>query len=186
MPSKKIGIVGMPGSGKSTAADFLKDERNAVIICMGNIVREQVQNEGLPVNAENLGRMAEELRKKHGPGIIAELTAKKVESIPDKNALIIIDGIRSMDEVNSFRKRWPLHILAIYSPPRVRHERLKKRKRDDDIIDDSYFQLRDSRELGFGIGDVIALADAAVINDENTSEKQFKHELLKVIDGLVS
>ena len=50
MQKKLILIVGLPGSGKSTVADFLKNKFNAVIVHSGDIIREEIKRRGWEYN----------------------------------------------------------------------------------------------------------------------------------------
>ena len=58
-------------------------------------------------------------------------------------------------------------ILSIFANPTLRFERLKIRNREDDSQDYEGFHKRDMTELGFGIGDVVALSDKLIINESD-------------------
>ena len=58
-------------------------------------------------------------------------------------------------------------ILSIFANPTLRFERLKIRNREDDSQDYEGFHKRDLTELGFGIGDVVALSDKLIINESD-------------------
>ncbi|MHA1684597.1 MAG: AAA family ATPase [Promethearchaeota archaeon] len=175
MPYHILGISGMPGAGKTVVIETLKEELEAIIVTMGDMVREQVRLEGLPLSPENLGTMAEKLREIHGPDAVAVLTMKKIKKLAKDGDLIVIDGIRSMHEVNLFRNEWNVVIIAIHAPPNIRHHRLILREREDDVPTLEHCRERDARELGFGVGDVIALADKMILNDDD--EKMTIHDI---------
>jgi dephospho-CoA kinase len=78
----------------------------------------------------------------------------------------MIEGIRSPYEVEIFKKNFTeFKVIAIHSTPNTRFKRLKRRMRPDDSHEESDFQMRDQRELNFGIGNVIATADYMVVNE---------------------
>jgi len=181
-----IGLVGMPGAGKTLAIEGLKSSKGAKIVNMGDMVREQVAKAGLSITPENLGKMAENLRKKHGPDVVAQLTAEKVDEVSEDGDLVIIDGLRSMAEVSFFRARWPFPVLAIHSPPATRHARMRARLRADDSTEPGYYEARDARELKFGIAEVIALADEFVVNAERTSEAELQEMTSEAVDRLLA
>ena len=54
-----------------------------------------------------------------------------------------------------------------------------KRKRIDDTFSKEDFDERDKRELSWGIGEVIALADVMIVNEEGIEE--FKKKVEKVL-----
>nr|MDO8110350.1 AAA family ATPase [Candidatus Sigynarchaeota archaeon] len=180
-----IGIVGMPGAGKSSCIEHLQRERGAKVVNMGDMVREQVTKAGLAINPDTLGKMAEELRKKRGLDVVAQLTAEKVSAIAGSDDLVIIDGLRSMQEVAFFRKRWRFPVLAVHSPPRVRHQRLLARQRADDSSDPEYYAKREARELKFGIAEVIVLADEMIVNSASTTEQELQAMAVTAIDRLL-
>jgi dephospho-CoA kinase len=151
----------MPGAGKSTIADGLKP-KGYDIINMGNIVREEAKKRNLEATRENLGKLMLELREKNGPGAIAELVKPQIESsISD---VVLIDGVRSNDEIQVLRKFGTVKLLAIHASTNTRFDFLQKRGRTDDPQTIEHFEERDNRELGVGISNSIALSDYAISN----------------------
>ena len=151
----------MPGAGKSTIADGLKP-KGYDIINMGNTVREEAKKRNLEATRENLGKLMLELREKNGPGAIAELVKPQIESsISD---VVLIDGVRSNDEIQVLRKFGTVKLLAIHASTNTRFDFLQKRGRTDDPQTIEHFEERDNRELGVGISNSIALSDYAISN----------------------
>jgi dephospho-CoA kinase len=161
---KLIGITGMPGSGKSAIIEVSK-KYNIPVVSMGDVVRHETIKRGLELNPDNVGNTAVELRKKYGNEAVAVPCLQYIEEHYGDNNVVIIEGIRSMYEVNYFRKYYPLKIIAIHSSPKTRFKRLKSRNREDDTSEWEKFVERDLRELKFSIGSVIALSDYMVINE---------------------
>ena len=151
----------MPGAGKSTIADGLKP-KGYDIINMGNIVREEAKKRNLEATRENLGKLMLELREKNGPGAIAELVQPQIES--SVSDVILIDGVRSNDEIQVLRKFGTVKLLAIHASTDTRFDFLQKRGRTDDPQTIEHFEERDNRELGVGISNSIALSDYAISN----------------------
>ena len=159
-----MGISGMPGSGKSIVSD-MATEKGALIVSMGDIVREEAKKRG-----ESSKETAKNLRAEHGQYIVAELTIKKIKKLQDEGneKLIIVEGIRSPHEVEMFKENFDnFIILSVFTNPKIRFERLKLRMREDDSQDYAEFKKRDDTELGFGIGTVIALSDKLIINESD-------------------
>ena len=164
-----MGISGMPGSGKSIVSD-LAAEKGAIIVSMGDIVREEAKKRG-----ESSKETAQNLRAEHGPYIVSELTIKKIKKLQDDGVenLIIVEGIRSHHEVEMFKENFEnFIILSVFTNPAIRFERLKLRMREDDSQEYSEFERRDKNELGFGIGTVIALSDKLIINESDLESFQ--------------
>lgn len=165
MPIEKkvVGVVGMPGSGKSVVSNIARDLGFFVIV-MGDVLREETFQRGLEPTPENIGRVMLQIRKEEGAEVIAKRCILKgaEAEIP----FLIIEGIRSLNEVKEFRKKFPnLILLSIHSSPETRYKRLFKRGRSDDSSNQKIFMDRDERELKIGIGSVIALADYVIVNE---------------------
>ena len=164
-------LTGMPGAGKSTIADGLKP-KGYEIINLGNAVREEAKKRNLDPTRENLGKLMLELRENNGSGAIAELAKPIIES---SNAnVLLIDGVRSNDEIQVLKKFGNVKLLAIHASTDTRFDFLQKRGRSDDPQTKEHFDERDNRELGVGISNSIALSDYAISNIGLT-----KDELLK-------
>lgn len=174
-----MGISGMPGSGKSVISE-VANEKGAIIVSMGDIVREEAEKRGEPSK-----ETAKNLRAEFGQYIISELTIKKIKKLQEEGieSSIVVEGIRSPHEVEMFKENFDnFIILSVFANPTLRFERLKKRMREDDSTDYNVFKARDDAELGFGIGDVISLSDKLIIN-ESDLESYYK-EVNDVLDEL--
>ena len=159
-----MGISGLPGSGKSLVSE-IAIKRGAVIVSMGDIIREEAKKRG-----ESTKENAQKLREEFGQYIVSELTIKKVKKLQeeDSESKIIVEGIRSPHEVDMFKENFEdFIILSIFANPSLRFERLKLRMREDDSTDYAEFKNRDQMELDFGIGDVISLSDKIIINESD-------------------
>ena len=164
-----MGISGLPGSGKSLVSD-MATEKGALIVSMGDIIREEAKKRG-----ESTKETAQNLRAEHGEYIVSELTIKKIKEIQQQNKThtIIVEGIRSPQEVNMFKKNFDnFIILSIFANPKLRFERLLNRIREDDSQDYNEFKRRDKMELDFGIGTVISLSDKIIINENDLESYQ--------------
>ena len=175
-----MGISGLPGSGKSLVSD-LATEKGAIIVSMGDIIREEAKKRG-----ESTKDTARNLRAEHGEYMVSELTIKKIKKLQDEGNenTIIVEGIRSPQEVNMFKENFEnFIILSIFANPTLRFERLQKRMREDDSKDYNEFLKRDQMELDFGIGTVIALSDKIIINESDLESYTEKiNEFLKEVN----
>ena len=170
----------MPGAGKSTIAEGLKP-RGYDVINMGNAVREEAKKRNVEPTRTNLGKLMLELREKNGPGAVAELISQ-IES--SSSNVILIDGIRSNEEIKVLRKFGSVKLLAIHASTNTRFEFLQKRGRSDDPQTKEHFEERDNRELGVGISNSIALSDDAISNTGLTKEELLQ-TAYKIIQGWI-
>jgi len=172
---KVIAFCGLPGSGKTSAIESIKDL--GYIITMGDIVRNEAKIRNLEYTGENLGKIAKELRKMGGQDIIA---IKCFELIKSENKdIIFVDGIRSIAEIKIFRKFWKFPLVAITVSEKIRFKRLFDRNRGDDPKTLSDLKLRDEREIEFGLMEILSIADYTIIND--TSIEELKEKTRKII-----
>lgn len=175
---KVIGLCGLPGSGKSTAINAIKDLGK--IINMGDVVRIEAKIRNLEPTDEILGKIAKDLREKEGEGIIAQ---KCVELIKNLEAdIIFIDGIRSITEVDIFRKHWKFPLIEIAAKDKLRYKRIAQRDRSDDSKDFIEIFERDKREIGFGIINVLKEANFKITNNSTIKRLEKKtREIVKTI-----
>lgn len=166
----------MPGSGKSILADILK-AKGFVVISMSGALRKKYESEAKI--GERLMDFAKRMRELYGEGIVARLS---IEEIPPYAAKVAFDGVRSLYEVEEFKRIGDPVIIAVHSPPLIRYQRILSRKRPEDPQDIEGLRLRDMDELKFGIGGVIAMADYIIVNDGTIDEfKKRAEELLSRI-----
>ena len=165
-------LTGMPGAGKSTIANGLK-EKGFEIINMGDAVRTEAKKRNLEPTGQNLGKLMLELREKNGPGAVAELIKPSIEN--SNSNVVVIDGIRSNDEIEVLKKSANVKLLSILASTNTRFTFLHDRGRSDDPKSREIFEERDNRELGIGVGKSIESADESILNNELT-----KDELIEV------
>jgi dephospho-CoA kinase len=170
----------MPGAGKSTVAAYLK-EKGFSAITMGDAVREEAKRQGLEPTDANLGRMMLKLRQDLGQGAVAHLIVRKLER--DRNTgNLVIDGIRSIPEVEVLKKIGNVKLLAIHASQDTRFRHLKERGREDAPASSNEFADRDRRELSVGISEAIALADETISNNDITIE-ELKERAYGIVRG---
>ncbi len=171
----------MPGSGKTTVASIAASS-GFKVFSMGDIVRELAQNRGIEPTPEKLGEFMLTLRNEKGPTIVA---AKTIEKIRQNGSLrICVEGLRSLQEVDMLSSEfYDFFIIAVHSSPRTRFTRLTARERRDDPKTHEIFTDRDRREIGVGLGDVLAIADFAIVNEGSLEElKSIASRVLQMVE----
>jgi dephospho-CoA kinase len=160
-----VGLAGMPGSGKSLVVAAARLEGYGVVV-MGDVVREETENRGLELNPKNIGKVMLELRKNGGASVVADKCIPKIER--KRSGKVIVDGIRSLSEVEAFKKHFPkFSLIAVHASSEARFTRLYSRRRSDDPDGWDVFNERDMRELGVGVGNAIAMAEHIIVNENN-------------------
>lgn len=181
-----IGVVGMPGSGKSVFSAVAK-KRGIPVFVMGDAVREEVVSRGLELTSENLMIVAEGLRKKYGRGAVAVLVVNKLKRLTSERVLdvVVIEGLRSPEEKEIFEKFFEkFYVVAIHASPKTRYERVLTRQRKDDFRSISELKRRDRKELEFGIGELLAMADFHLVNEDKSLE-DFMEECERTLEKIL-
>jgi dephospho-CoA kinase len=176
---KIIAFTGMPFSGKTEAVQVAK-KQDIPVVRMGEMVWNEAKKQGLELNDENVGNIANQMRNKHGKDIWAKRALEKIKKMGDTD-ILVIDGVRNVEEIETFKQELgeDFVVVAIDVSDQVRYERAMSRDRKDDSKDLEKIKERDRRELGWGLGDVIASADIVVSNDK--SIEAFFEEIRKIL-----
>ena len=176
---KIIAFTGMPFSGKSEAVKIAK-EQGIAVVRMGDMIWEETKKQGFELNDQNVGMIANNMRKTHGKDIWAKKTIKKINSMKETE-LLVIDGIRNIEEIETFEKELGKNfvLIAIEVCDKTRHKRALMRGRNDDSMDPDLIKQRDRRELSWGLGNVIAIADSVVTNEGKLED--FKIKIKKLL-----
>jgi dephospho-CoA kinase len=172
-----VGLAGMPGSGKSLVVDTARELGYAIVI-MGDVIRQETLNRDLELTPQNVGRVMLELRQKGGDCIIAQKCTPIIEE--QITSKVLVDGLRSLYEAITFKEHFAkFSLVAVYASPETRFSRLFKRHRSDDSTEWTGFHERDMRELSVGLGNVIAMAEEIIVNEN--SFDYVKNEATKVL-----
>lgn len=181
---KVVAFTGMPWAGKSEAVEIAK-KMEIPVFRMGGLVWREVEQRGLPLNDENVGKIADQMRQRYGMDIWARKTLEEIEGmLSGDERIIVIDGVRNLDEVACFKSYFghAFILIAIIASSEIRYKRALTRKRKDDSGDIEVIKNRDKRELSWGLGTLIQYADITISN-EGTIE-QFRKQVEKVLSSL--
>ena len=163
-----IGLAGMPGSGKSLIVDTARELGYAVVV-MGDVIREETTKRGLDLTPANVGKVMLQLRADGGNTVVAQKCIPKIEEQP--SCKVLVDGLRSQFEVEAFKIYFSrFSVMSVHTSPETRFSRLSNRRRSDDPSGWEVFHERDMRELSVGLGNVIALSELMIVNENSTEE----------------
>jgi dephospho-CoA kinase len=164
-----IAISGMPGAGKGVASDAAR-RLGLEVLVLGDVIREETERRGLEPTPEIVGSVMLQVRRDEGPAAVVKRLVPKIEASGSRT--LIVEGIRSEDEVRELRSRYEVVTVGIHASPRTRFHRLLARGRSDDPKTWDTFHDRESRELNVGLCRVIALADILLLNEGTIEEFQ--------------
>jgi len=161
-------ITGMPGAGKSTIVNKL-EEIGFEKFTLGDGIRAEAERRNIEPSGENLGKLMLEVREKNGPGAVAELIRESIQNSTQN--IVIVDGVRSIGEIDVLKKIGNVKLLAIQASSETRFNFLTGRGRSDDPKTRESFEERDNREIGVGIDESIKIADKTITNHNLTIDE---------------
>jgi len=168
---KIVAFVGLAGSGKSTAVDYLT-EKGYPKVYFGGIVLEEVKKRGLELTQENEQPIREELRASEGKDFVVRRIITQVHDlIAAGQHRIVADGLYSWTEYKALKHEFPgeLTVIAVVAPKHLRKSRMANRPVRP--LTSEQVDQRDWAEIeNIEKGGPIAIADHYIIND-GTVEK---------------
>jgi dephospho-CoA kinase len=162
---KVVAVCGMPGSGKGEFAAVL-ELQGVPVLSMGDMVRAEVKRQNLAESPGIFGEIAAQLRAEHGEDVLAVRLADAVDELLESHPIVLIEGMRGTAERIVFSQRWSeaFASVAVEASPDVRFTRIQNRGRSEDG-DRASFEVRDTREIGWGLDQIILEADHHIDNN---------------------
>lgn len=121
-----IGLVGEMACGKGFASRYMEEKYHASIYKYSSLLRDILNLLDMEVSRENLSTISLVLRDRFGQDVFGRGMAKKAKN--DNNEIIVLDGIRRIEDVKPLQKLENFILVEIIADPRVRYERFVKRK----------------------------------------------------------
>jgi len=167
-------LTGLARSGKTFAANYLK-EKNFNVLTFSNILIKECKKRNLEPTKMNLSIVGDKLRKELGMGALGRLILKEI-----KSDNYILDGSRSVEEIEEIKKKYPhAKLIFIDARPDIRFSR----RNEKDPNNRKVFFSRDMIDIkNKGLGKVIEMADIKLEN--NGTEDEFKNKLDMTIENL--
>lgn len=165
-----IAIVGMPGSGKSVAAEFFRS-KSIPVLRFGDQTDLGLREAGLPISEENERIYREQIRSEFGMAAMAIKIEPRIRETAKISDMIVLDGLYSWEEYVYLKDTFPhIQLLCIWAPPALRYQRLSERKVRP--LSREQAESRDIAEIeNLHKGGPIALADVVLVNDADFMKK---------------
>jgi dephospho-CoA kinase len=164
---KIIAFVGLTGSGKSSAVEYLTDKGYPKVY-FGGIFYEAMKEAGLtPGDWGVEAPFREEIREQEGKDYVVKRANKQIRNlIAAGQHRIIADGLYSWTEYKVMKHEFPgeLIVVAVVAPKHLRQHRLATRS--DRPLNAEEVNERDRHEIEtIEKGGPIAIADYYIMND---------------------
>jgi dephospho-CoA kinase len=177
-----LALVGMPGSGKSVAANFFQS-KGVPTLRFGDQTDIGLKEAGLPVTEKNERAYREQIRKELGMAAMAIKIEPRINEALKNSAAVVLDGLYSWEEYVYLKGKFPqIQLLCIFAPASIRYGRLSTRTVRPLTLQEA--QDRDVAEIEhLNKGGPIAMADYIVVNDGD--EASFLEKLNILYSSLV-
>ena len=165
---KIVAFVGLTGSGKSSAVDYLT-HKGYPKVYFGGVILDAMTKAGLEHTQENERPFREELREREGKDFVVNRIVTQIRGLIDAGQRrIIADGLYTWTEYKILKKEFPgeLTVVAVVTPKHLRHHRLTMRPIRPLTTEEA--NQRDWAEIeNLEKGGPIAIADHYIMNDGN-------------------
>ena len=181
--SKLIAVVGMSGSGKGVATDYL-EEHGWCKIYFGGITYKLMQEAGIErdIDGKNEKEFREKLRAEHGPECYAKFLEPEIREALDAGKDVVLDGLYSWYEYKFLIERFKdLKLICIITDKELRYQRVAVRP--DRPFDRDAIVYRDLSEIeNLAKGGPIAYADYYILN--NGTFEDYHERLKEILESL--
>jgi dephospho-CoA kinase len=165
---KIVAFVGLTGSGKSSAVEYLTDKGYPKVY-FGGVVLDAMTKEGIEHTQENEKPFREALREREGKDFVVKRIISQIHDLIGAGQhRIVADGIYTWTEYKAMKREFPgeLTVVAVVAPKHLRHHRLTQRPIRP--LTDTEANERDWAEIeNLEKGGPIAIADHYIINNGN-------------------
>jgi dephospho-CoA kinase len=178
-------IVGLPGSGKSFAAEIIKKHFHAKVFENGDIIREEIKRRGWPFTPENDTKV----RLWFHDGREHLIVQRIWEKMKNDKGIVVLVGVRNLKELAILKRLYKgrIFLIKIISSFKVRAQREIKRGRFGKQESIKYIKERDKSELGklVGLKQLLKKADYTIDNS-NLTKKQMENKVVKLTSQLLA
>jgi len=164
MTQRIIGIAGEIASGKSTVAEYLIGEMDAVSYKFSSPLRDVAQRLYLNETRDTLSTLSTVLRAAFGEDLLSKITAMDVE---DSGAdFVVIDGVRRETDIAYLKEIPGFQLWYITAPLELRYERITGRRENADDATKTFedFKEDNARESEQQISALQQVADVVIEN----------------------
>ena len=183
---KILAIVGMSGSGKSVAVDYLTGKGYPKVY-FGGMIYKEMEKRGIErtEDGESEKNFREMIRETEGKDwVVRQVIAETKDLITAGQKRIVLDGVYSWTEYKTLKHEFPqcLTFIAIVVDKKIRYKRVAARP--DRSFDTAAIRERDRSEIeNLEKGGPIAAADYYILNNGSVADVEKRmDEILKEIE----
>lgn len=178
-----IGLIGTAGSGKDTAASYIKHRYKAEEFRFSYLLVKALEIFGIEVSRENLSWLMNILKRKYGQDVLTKAMKKTIAELSNKK-IVVLNGLRLPPDYTFIRSFKNNALIFLDVPEKIRWQRVRKRKeKSDDNVTLAQFKKLISGENERHIAKLGQKADYTISNDGD-KEKLYQ-EIDKVMKQLI-
>ena len=174
---KIVAIVGMSGSGKSVAVDYLTS-KGVPKVYFGGMIYKEMEKRGIKrtPDGESEKKFREMIRETEGKDWVVKQVIEEVRNLVDAGQRrIVLDGVYSWTEMKTLKHEFPgvMTFIAVVVPKKLRYKRVAMRP--ERPFSGEEIKERDRSEIeNLEKGGPIAAADYYVLNDGSVEQMEKK------------
>ena len=169
--AKIIALVGLAGSGKSSAVEYFT-KKGFPKVYFGGVIYKAMEEAGIEPTWDNQQKFREEIRQREGKDFVIKRVIKNIRDLINAGQnKIVLDGLYTWSEYKILKHECPgqVVVIAIVTPKHLRYQRMMKRL--ERPMQPREVDQRDWSEIeNLEKGGPIAIADYFVINDGNLDQ----------------
>lgn len=169
--AKIIALVGLAGSGKSSAVEYLT-KKGFPKIYFGGVIYKAMEEAGIDPTWDNQQKFREEIRQREGKDFVIKRVIKNIRDLINAGQnKIVLDGLYTWSEYKILKHEFPgqVVVIAIVTPKHLRYQRMVKRP--ERPMQPREVDQRDWSEIeNLEKGGPIAIADYFIINDSDLTQ----------------
>ncbi len=168
---KIVAFVGLAGSGKSSAVEYLT-EKGYPKVYFGGIIYKAMKEANIEITWESQEVFREEIREREGKDFVVKRIIKEIHDLTGAGQhRIILDGLYTWSEYKALKHEFPgdLTVIAIVTPKHLRKQRMEKRP--ERPMTPKEVDQRDWSEIeNLEKGGPIAIADYFIHNEADLDQ----------------
>jgi len=169
--AKIIALVGLAGSGKSSAVEYLT-KKGFPKVYFGGVIYKAMEEAGIEPTWDNQQKFREEIRQREGKDFVIRRVIKSIHDLINAGQnKIVLDGLYTWSEYKILKHEFPgqVVVIAIVTPKHLRYQRMIKRL--ERPMQPREVDQRDWSEIeNLEKGGPIAIADYFIINDSDLAQ----------------
>lgn len=182
-PPLVVGLAGTAGSGKDTAASYIKHHYQAEEFRYSYLLVKALEIFGIEISRDNLAWLMNILKRKYGQDVLTKAMGKTVRELAQKK-IIVISGMRLPSDYKFLRSFKRNFLVFLDAPEKIRWRRVRtRREKSDDDVTFAQFKKLMAGENERYIAGLGKKADFVIINGGNLPE--FHQELDKVMKKIL-